>query len=72
MINKKPRHAVCSLVLNLLSQVGYHLFSFALALAYRVTSEDKNPFNKCWLKTLCATSRTQQGIFLIPQDKLNV
>ena len=67
-----PRHAVCSEVLNLFSQVGFRLVSSALALAYRVTSEDKNPFDRCWLKTLNATSRTQQGIFFIPHFKMTV
>jgi len=39
-----PRHAVCGEVLNLFSQDGFRLISSALAYAYRVTSEDKNPF----------------------------
>jgi hypothetical protein len=48
---KNPHHAVCGEVLNLFSQVGFRLVRSALARAYRVTSEDKNPFNQCWLKT---------------------
>jgi len=63
---KTPRHAVCDLVLNLLTQGGPHLVSFALAYAYRVTRpKHKAHYLNCWLKTLSAASRTQQGIQFI-------
>jgi hypothetical protein len=42
-LKKGPRHAVCSAVLNLLSQVGFRLRSSALAEAYRVTAADMKP-----------------------------
>lgn len=40
MFNKSPRHAVCCVVLNLLSQDGFRLDCSALAEAYRVTTAD--------------------------------
>jgi hypothetical protein len=66
--NKNPAHAVCCGVLNLLLQVD----SDPVALPWQrpIASPPKmgSPYNKRWLKTESATSRTQQGRFLILQS----
>ena len=65
---KRPHHAVCSVVLNLLSQDGLLSISSALAEAYRVTGADVKPCKTfVGSKPVFAASRTQQGTFFIPR-----
>lgn len=55
---------MCGEVLNLFSQGGLRLISFALAYAYRVTSEDKNPFYLVLAQNLnCHITNTAGPIF---------
>ncbi len=67
VIFKVPRHAVCCIVLNLPKQDGAarRIFQpWPKPIASYLSGTV--PFGGCWLKTGVATSRTQQGIFLIP------
>jgi len=64
-----PAYAVCCRVLNLLSQVGFLPGNSALAQAYRVVIVSWDPVDECWLRTVGAASRAQQGTLLIPQTR---
>jgi hypothetical protein len=63
-LKKSPRHAVCSAVLNLLSQVGFRLRSSALAEAYRVTAADVKPYKQVLAQNRsCGITRTAGYLF---------
>jgi hypothetical protein len=64
LLKKSPRHAVCSAVLNLLSQVGFRLRSSALAEAYRVTAADVKPYKQVLAQNRsCGITRTAGYLF---------
>jgi hypothetical protein len=60
---------VCCNVLNLLVQVGLAPGVPPWLKPIALNPEEKDLFDNCWLKTRNAASRTQQGIFFIPQFK---
>ena len=65
----EPHRVVCCEVLNLPKQVGVLPGGSALALAYRVTFVILDPFLSVLAQNAKATTRAQQGNYLIPQKK---
>jgi hypothetical protein len=64
-LKKQPHHAVCCVVLNLLSQVGIRLHSVALAEAYRVAViDEESPIKSVGSKPVLQHHEHSRALFL--------